>query len=79
VYYPTQVIPSWLHAVSTALPLTYGLRALRRVVLEGASLRAVAPELGILLALAALLGASSAVAFARAMRDARRRGSLGQY
>src|SRR6185295_1708273 len=38
VYYPTQVIPSWLQQVSVFVPLTYGLRALRRSLLDGAPL-----------------------------------------
>src|SRR5690349_11278083 len=29
VYYPTQVIPSWLQTLSEVVPLTYGLRAFR--------------------------------------------------
>lgn len=79
VYYPTQVIPSWLHSVSAALPLTYGLRALRRVLLEGAPIGSVAADVGILALFAAVLCASSTVAFTFALRDARRTGSLAQY
>ena len=39
VYYPTHIVPGWLENISAALPLTYGLRALRRVLLDGAALR----------------------------------------
>jgi ABC-2 type transport system permease protein len=79
VYYPTQVIPSWLHSVSAALPLTYGLRALRRVLLEGAPLASVAADLGILTAFVVVLCALSMLTFNLAVRDARRTGSLAQY
>lgn len=79
VYYPTQVIPSWLHTVSAGIPLTYGLRALRQVVLENAPLSRVAGDVGILLLFVVGLGAVGTLAFARALRDARRTGSLTQY
>lgn len=79
VYYPTHIIPSWLHSVSAAIPLTYGLRALRRVLLEGAPLASVAADLGILIAFVVVLCALSVIAFALALRDAKRTGSLAQY
>jgi ABC-2 type transport system permease protein len=79
VYYPTHVIPSWLHSISAALPLTYGLRALRRVLLEGAPLTSVAMDVGVLAVFVVVLCALSMLTFARALRDARRTGSLAQY
>src|SRR5207244_8349677 len=48
VYYPTQVIPSWLHDLSALLPLTYGLRALRRTLLDRASFGAVSSDVPLL-------------------------------
>lgn len=79
VYYPTHVIPSWLEEVSAFLPLTYGLRALRRTLLDGASLGAVGTDLAILAGFAALLLVGSAAVFVRALRYAKRAGSLAQY
>lgn len=79
VYYPTQVIPSWLHAVSAALPLTYGLRALRRILLDGAPVATVAGDVGVLAAFAVALWVVGVYAFTRALRDAKRAGSLSQY
>jgi len=79
VYYPTQVIPAWLHTVSAGLPLTYGLRSLRRVLLEGASFGAVAGDIAILAAFATVLLAASVWVFDRALQDARRTGTLAQY
>ena len=79
VYYPTHVIPSWLHSVSAVLPLTYGLRALRRVLLEGKPLASVAADVGILSAFVVVLCALSMLTFALALRDAKRTGSLAQY
>lgn len=79
VYYPTHVIPSWLHAVAGAIPLGYGLRALRMILLENTAPRAVAGDLLVLAAFGAGLWIVSAMAFARALRDARREGALSQY
>lgn len=79
VYYPTKVIPSWLQYVSDAIPLTYGLRALRQVFLEGLPLAGVATDVGILAACTAVLLAVSIWAFSGALRYARRTGTLAQY
>lgn len=79
VYYPTQVIPSWIQTVSAFLPLTYGLRALRGVLLEGSSIVAVGRDVAILMAFVVVLLSSSVLAFALALRHARRSGTLAQY
>jgi ABC-2 type transport system permease protein len=79
VYYPTHVVPSWLEHISGAIPLTYGLRALRQVLLEGASLASVSNDVGILLLMIALLFATAIWMFSAAMRYARRTGSLSYY
>lgn len=79
VYYPTHVVPSWLEHVSGAIPLTYGLRALRHVLLEGASLMSVRQDVGILLMMTAFLLAVGGWLFAAAMSYARRTGSLSYY
>jgi len=79
VYYPTQVIPSWLQDLSAVIPLTYGLRALRAVVLEGGALSASAPDLAVLAGFIVLLFASSLYVFTRAVRHAKHAGTLAQY
>lgn len=79
VYYPTHVIPSWLQSISAFLPLTYGLRALRKVVLEGASLAAVIPDLMALLFAAVTLFAVGIAAITAGFRYARQHGTLAQY
>lgn len=79
VYYPTHVIPSWIEHLSAALPLTYGLRALRRVWLEGETLGQVAGDVGILLLFVGGLGVVGWTAFRAALRYARRNGTLSQY
>lgn len=79
VYYPTHVIPSWLEGVSAFVPLTYGLRSLRRILLEGEPLSASASDLGILAGANVVLLALSAWALHSALRYARRSGMLSQY
>ena len=79
VYYPTEVIPSWIRDFSAVIPLTYGLRAIRRTLLEGSSTVEVAGDLGMLFAFAAGLLALSGYLFHRAFQYARKSGSLAQY
>lgn len=79
VYYPTHVIPSWLQSVSEILPLSYGLRAVRMLLLQGAPLAAVARDLGILAGETALLLALGIAALSIALRHARHQGTLAQY
>jgi len=79
VYYPTSAIPSWLGFASQLVPLTYGLRALRRVFIDAVPLAAVAPDLAILCGFAAVLFAGSILFFSWALSHARRAGTLAQY
>ncbi|NNG16276.1 MAG: ABC transporter permease, partial [Gemmatimonadales bacterium] len=76
VYYPTHVIPSWLEQVSRIVPLTYGLRAIRRTLLEGWSLRQVGDDVMILIGITAVLFALAIPVFLKALGYARRRGTL---
>ena len=79
VYYPTTVIPGWIESISAFLPLTYGLKALRAVLLEGRSLTAVWRDVSILIGFTVVTLAASAVAFRAALGYARRVGNLAQY
>lgn len=79
VYYPTHVIPSWLRVVSDLLPLSYGLRALRMILLEGAPFTSVTADLSILIEGTAILVAAGVALFGLALRHARLQGTLAQY
>lgn len=50
VFFPVELMPSWLQPISKALPLTYMSSALREVITEGATLYAIRTELLVLLA-----------------------------
>jgi ABC-2 type transport system permease protein len=79
VYYPTTVVPGWIESVSAFVPLAYGLKALRAVLLEGQSIATVWREVLILLAITVGSLIVSLVAFRAALRYARRVGNLAQY
>ena len=79
VYFPTTVIPGWIKSISAFIPLTYGLTALRAVLLEGRSIASVWREIFILLAFTAVALVASAIAFRAALHYARKVGNLAQY
>lgn len=81
VLVPLSRMPEWMAAIARLLPLTPGVEALRKTLLDGASLAALAAD-GTLLW---LVGSAAAylllgvVTFTWCGRIARRRGTLGQY
>lgn len=77
--FPIVVLPEWGRAVALALPPTYLIGDLRRVLLAGAGLAELLPSLAVLLALGLMLCLLAVVAFRRTERYARRGGSLAQY
>lgn len=79
VYYPTAVIPSWLQSISALVPLSYGLRAARMLLLGEASLTDVTPDVLMLALLAATSMTIGAAVFLLALRRARSAGTLSQY
>lgn len=79
VYYPTKVIPGWLVRLADVTPLSYGLRALRRVLLQGELGAAVWHDVAWLVAFAVPLWLVATLLFAGALRYARRMGQLGRY
>ncbi len=79
VFYPIAVLPTWLQPLSYLLPLTYSLSAMRRAILQGDSLSALAPDIVMLGMFAAVLLPLGLVAFQYAVRRAKIEGSLTQY
>ena len=79
VYYPTDVIPAWLGRFSGFVPLTYGLRALRRSLLDGVPLSHSMRDLAILTAFTLAFTLGSMIAFRWALRYAKHAGTLAQY
>jgi ABC-2 type transport system permease protein len=79
VYWPTSVIPSWVRHISDALPISYGLRALRRTMLSGEPLSVVGDDVLTLAGYGGLLLSLGAISVSVALSYARRRGTLAQY
>jgi ABC-type polysaccharide/polyol phosphate export permease len=65
--------------LSAFIPLTYGLSALRAVLLEGRSVASVWQDLSILLTFTVVALVVSVAVFQAALRYARRAGNLAQY
>jgi len=76
VYYSVDTLPSWLRAASHLSPATYLLRALRHVLMRGATLGDEAGDIAIMAAFAAALIPSSIVVFCAAERWAKKTGRL---
>jgi ABC-2 type transport system permease protein len=79
VYYPIDVLPNWVRSFSHLLPATYSFEALRRTMLQGASLTEVGRDLLALLGFTVVLLPIGLVTFRYAMRWAKIDGSLSQY
>lgn len=79
IIYPPQILPAWIAAISTVLPITHGVDALREVLLHDAPLAAVAGHLWVLAGYALVLTPVSLYAFAKAVRRATRDGTLLQF
>jgi ABC-2 type transport system permease protein len=79
VYYPVEVLPSWLERVSTLLPLTYALEGMRLSLLQGCGLWECQSEILALVCFSAILLPLAFVFFRYAVRRARMEGSLIQY
>ena len=79
VYFPVTLLPEPLRLAARALPITHILHGLRRALLEGASLDALWPSLGVILLFGVCLLPLGLWAMAQALRQARRQGSLVAY
>ncbi|RKY28310.1 MAG: ABC transporter permease [Candidatus Omnitrophota bacterium] len=76
VYYPVKIMPSLLQRLSFLLPITYSLRALRKSIILGASLKEVIPELTALSLFCLVLLPLSILSFKLALKVAKKKGSL---
>lgn len=79
VYYPIEVLPSWLQTVAQFVPLTHALRLMRLTLLNGAGWAEVQADFFALAAFALVLFPLSLLTFRYAVNKARRDGSLAQY
>jgi ABC-2 type transport system permease protein len=79
VYYPVEVLPAPLQALSRLLPITYALDAMRLALLQGASFGEIAGDLLALVLFCLVLVPLGLYSFRFAVRQARLDGSLAHY
>jgi ABC-2 type transport system permease protein len=77
--FPVTVLPKWLLPVALALPLTYGIDAVRSFVINTQTILPVSTEIGLLLLFMVVLLFLGTRAFAALERRVRRLGTLGQH
>jgi ABC-2 type transport system permease protein len=77
--FPIVILPEWARGVALALPPTYLIGDLRKVLLAGSDLASLIPELAVLATLGIALCGFAVIAFRRTERYARRGGSLASY
>ena len=79
VYFPVEVLPDWLQALSALIPVTYAVRGLQLAVYQGASLPSLSGEILPLAFLSVVLLPLGLFSFAASIRRAKREGSLAHY
>lgn len=79
VYFPVAILPKWLYRIARLLPVTYGLEALRRAILEGAGWADVSGSLAALAGFSLVGWPLALLAFQGALGAARRRATLSHY
>jgi ABC-2 type transport system permease protein len=67
VFFPIQQMPWYMQDISKVLPLTYASQALRKVMVLGAGVPAIATELTVLIVFGAVMTAIAVPVFRRAM------------
>lgn len=78
-YFPVDLLPDSLEAVSQILPITHALEAMRLAMFKGQNIVELWYPLCILAVITAVLLPSSLYSFAWAVERGRRDGSLGRY
>ena len=79
VYYPLDVMPTWMQWLARWLPITYALEAMRKALLQGLPLKFLWTELIVLGIFCCVLFPSGLLCFRYAVRLAKIEGSLTHY
>jgi ABC-2 type transport system permease protein len=77
--FPIQTLPRPLELVARAIPLTYAVDGARRALLEGQSVKAMAPTLAALAGFAVVLLPLALAGLSLSLRRARQNGTLSFY
>jgi len=78
-YFPVDMMPAPMQKISSLIPISYSLDALRLTMLRGYSVAMVAKPAGTLAAMTAILLPASVALFAAAVRKGRKEGTLTEY
>jgi ABC-2 type transport system permease protein len=76
VYYPIEVLPTWMQALARISPATYVLEGMRMSLLKGAGMTELLPYIGVLLIIGAICLPAGLLIFEYAERYAKRTGKL---
>ena len=79
VIYPVSVLPDWLKPLSQILPITHALEAIRLTLIAGRPVSEALRPIFYLLVLTAITVPVGLFAFSRAVRRAKRDGTLTHY
>ena len=79
VYYPVNILPSWLQKVACVIPMTHSLEALRLILLTDHGFSGLFPNLLVLGLWGAIGLPASLFCFRYALNRARMQGTLGHY
>jgi ABC-2 type transport system permease protein len=79
ITFPLAMLPQWAQVWARLLPPTYIVDDIRRVLLQGETIAAVAGDVAIVLSLGALTAILAMAVFRYLERSARRSGMLGQF
>jgi ABC-2 type transport system permease protein len=77
--FPVASLPAPLHLAAELIPITHALDAMRRALLQGASLPALNHEIGILAFFSLTLLPLGLMMFSYSLRRARQQGTLSSY
>ena len=77
--FPIQSLPRPLGLLARAVPLTYAIDGMRKALLDGQSVMAMAPTLAVLAGFGAVLLPLAVAGLSLSLRRARRNGTLSFY
>lgn len=76
---PPMAFPVWAKVISFCFPLTYALQLIRELLMEGASLQAMLPSMGLLAAVLLVLVTATVVLLRQAEKHMKKTGNMVMY
>ncbi len=79
IFYPVDVMPEWLQTLSQCIPVTHAVDAMRHIMIQGAGIKNVFPQVMILSLFAFVLFPFGMWSFKLALTHAKKNGTLLHY